>query len=160
MSIEYVTGDATRPVGNGPRVIVHVCNDIGAWGKGFVLALSKRWKSPEQSFRRWHREDGDEPFELGRVQCVEVDPDLCVANLIGQHDIVNKGGVPPVRYDAIRTGLQRVATFAKEHNATIHMPRIGAGLAGGDWNVISRVINEELVNAGLAVTVYDLPIRS
>jgi O-acetyl-ADP-ribose deacetylase (regulator of RNase III) len=42
--IFYMTGDATAPVGEGQKLIVHVCNDIGAWGAGFVLALSKRWK--------------------------------------------------------------------------------------------------------------------
>ena len=42
--IRYVTGDATRPEGEGPKIIVHICNDIGAWGRGFVLALSKRFK--------------------------------------------------------------------------------------------------------------------
>lgn len=160
MPIAYQVGDATRPIGAGPRVIVHVCNDVGAWGKGFVVALSKRWKSPEESFRRWHKDGGSEPFELGQVQFVEFEPELWVANLIGQRDIFNKDDVPPVRYDAIRTGLRRVAAFAKEHNATIHMPRIGAGLAGGDWKVISDIIDDELVNAGLSVTVYDLPPQS
>ena len=160
MPIEYVLGDATRPVGTGPRVIVHVCNDVGGWGKGFVVALSKRWKSPEESFRRWHKEGGAAPFELGQVQFVEVEPDLWVANLIGQHDIVRKGGVPPVRYGAIRSGLERVAIFAKEREATIHMPRIGAGLAGGDWTVISSIVDDELVKAGLTVKVYDYLMRS
>ncbi|RYD76612.1 MAG: Appr-1-p processing protein, partial [Verrucomicrobiaceae bacterium] len=46
MAIHYVTGDATRPEGDGARVICHVCNDIGGWGRGFVTALSKRWKGP------------------------------------------------------------------------------------------------------------------
>ncbi|MEV6001124.1 Appr-1-p processing protein, partial [Streptomyces griseomycini] len=27
----------------GVKVIAHVCNDIGGWGKGFVLAVSRRW---------------------------------------------------------------------------------------------------------------------
>ncbi len=40
--IRYVTGDATRPVGDGDKIIVHVCNDIGGLGRGFVAALSKR----------------------------------------------------------------------------------------------------------------------
>ena len=47
MAIRYVIGDATAPEGEGPKVIVHVCNDIGGWGRGFVVALSKRWDKPE-----------------------------------------------------------------------------------------------------------------
>ncbi len=53
-AIEYVSGDATRPVGDGCKVIVHICNDRGGWGKGFVLALSKRWKQPEAAYRNWY----------------------------------------------------------------------------------------------------------
>lgn len=63
------------------------------------------------------------------------------------------------RYDAIREGLERVAEFALSRGATIHMPRIGAGLAGGDWSVIERLVDEALSDRGLDVTVYDLPPR-
>lgn len=34
--INYIRGDATQPAGDGNRIIVHVCNDIGAWGKGLL----------------------------------------------------------------------------------------------------------------------------
>ena len=52
--LRYHTGDATRPQDAGPRVVVHLCNDIGAWGRGSVLALSARWLQPEARYReRW-----------------------------------------------------------------------------------------------------------
>jgi hypothetical protein len=50
-----------------------------------------------------------------------------------------------------------VAKFAKQQGATVHMPRIGAGLAGGDWGKISRIIEDELAGKGVEVTVYTLP---
>ncbi len=84
MSIEYTTGDATAPVGAGARIIVHVCNDIGAWGRGFVMAISKRWCAPEVRFKAWHRGEEQQPFALGEVQFVQVAENLWVANLIGQ----------------------------------------------------------------------------
>ncbi|XXU05921.1 hypothetical protein WMF40_38440 [Sorangium sp. So ce854] len=49
--IDYRTGDATEPAGAGPRIICHVCNDIGGWGRGFVVALSKKWPEPEARYR-------------------------------------------------------------------------------------------------------------
>ncbi|MDP9352563.1 MAG: Appr-1-p processing protein [Chloroflexota bacterium] len=156
MGIRYVVGDATRPEGTGPRVIVHICNDIGAWGRGFVMALSQRWQEPERQYRRWHRGLEAVPFALGQAQLVPVEEQLWVANLIGQHDIRRAGGRPPIRYDAVREGLSRVAHSALEHAATVHMPRIGSGLAGGDWEIISRIIGEELTENGIQVTVYDL----
>ena len=48
MEILYIKGDATAPIGSGVKVITHICNDIGGWGKGFVLALSKKWKMPKK----------------------------------------------------------------------------------------------------------------
>ncbi|WP_027483124.1 macro domain-containing protein [Deinococcus pimensis] len=161
--LTYLVGDATKPEGTDPRVLVHVCNDQGHWGAGFVLALSKRHPEPERAYRAWAKGEGDLPFELGQVQYVPVESTLWVANLVGQHDIARKArpsDVPPVRYDAIREGLARVRDFAREHGASVHMPRIGAGLAGGDWTIIERVIREELTDQGVAVTVYDLPPRA
>jgi hypothetical protein len=37
------------------------------------------------------------------------------------------------------------------------MPRIGTGLAGGSWPVVEEIIGETLTQAGIRVTVYDLP---
>ncbi len=157
MEIEYKTGDATAPVGAGTKIIVHVCNDIGAWGRGFVMAVSKRWPEPERRYRAWHTGEAEPPFALGEVQFVEVGENIWVANLIGQKDIRASQGVPPVRYEAIRAGLKKVTVEAKRLNASVHMPRIGCGLAGGDWSVIASIIQDELLSAGVRVTVYDLP---
>lgn len=155
MPIEYIEGDATNPGADGPRIIVHVCNDIGGWGKGFVVAISRRWKQPEAAYRQWHKEGGDQPFALGQVQFVEVEPELWVANVIGQRGIRRSSGSPPVRYDAIRDGLTKVAGLASEKSASVHMPRIGCGLAGGDWEEIEPIVEETLCSKSVSVTVYD-----
>ena len=108
--INCVRGDATRPKGTGIKYIIHCCNDIGAWGAGFVLALSKRWKEPEKQYRDWahNREGTGKPFELGQVQIVIVEKDILVVNMIGQRDTHWSNGKPPIRYDAIEEGLNRV----------------------------------------------------
>lgn len=155
--IHYTIGDATSPRGSGQRVIVHICNDIGGWGRGFVLALSSRWKGPEQSYRAWAGGETDLPFELGQVQFVNVEKDIMVANLIGQRDVVPHQGIPPVRYPAVREGLEKVAAKALETRASIHMPRIGCGLAGGKWEEIEPIIHHVLVKKGIEVFVYDPP---
>jgi O-acetyl-ADP-ribose deacetylase (regulator of RNase III) len=152
--IRFVTGDATAPLGNGPRIIVHVCNDLGKWGKGFVLAVSRRWKEPERIYKASFA--GEQPPVLGDVQFVPVATDLVVANLIGQHGIAGRGTkVPPIRYEAIETGLRTVRDRALQHGASVHMPRIGAGLAGGDWSRIEGIVVSTLVDAGVETTVYD-----
>ena len=152
MSIRYLKGDATRPVGTGNKIIVHICNDIGAWGKGFVLAISKRWKDPEIKYREWAKSKDN--FNLGEVQFIQVEPTIWIANLIGQRDIKkDKEGNPPVRYGAIRQGLAKVGYFARQNNASVHMPRIGCGLAGGNWDMIEPSISHELI--GVETFVYD-----
>jgi hypothetical protein len=40
------------------------------------------------------------------------------------------------------------------------MPRIGAGEAGGDWRIISEIIDETLCKQNIPVTVYDLPVAN
>jgi len=154
IQIQYKKGDATAPSATGNKIIVHVCNDIGGWGKGFVLALSKRWKEPEQEYRGWFQ--SKEGFRLGEVQFVQVEDMLWVANLIGQHNTKpDNAGIPPIRYEAIGAGLQKVASFALLNKASVHMPRIGCGLAGGTWDKIEPLIQKELVSKGIETTVYD-----
>ncbi|WP_218034641.1 hypothetical protein [Acrocarpospora corrugata] len=54
--IHYLHGDATCPQAEGPKVIAHICHDQGGWGKGFVLAVSRRWPEPEAAYRRWYQD--------------------------------------------------------------------------------------------------------
>lgn len=152
-SLIYVKGDATQPAGSGPRLIPHVCNNVGAWGAGFVVAISRRWSMPEESYRRWHRAGG---ATLGWVQPVMVEPDLWVVNMIGQEGVgCAPNGTPPIRYEALRTCLAKVGRIARIKGASVHCPKFGAGLAGGDWSIIEQIVQEELVDIGLSVTVYE-----
>ncbi len=153
--IQYVQGDATQPQDEGPKIIAHVCNDIGKWGRGFVLSLSERWEAPEREYKNWYRNQF-QPFGLGEVQFVEVEDDIWVANMIGQRDIKPIGGRPPVRYEAIRDALITVCGFARDQLASVHMPRIGSGLAGGEWIEIEWIISATLLKNFIPVTVYDL----
>jgi len=152
--IQYTLGDATQPV-ERPAIIAHVCNDLGAWGRGFVLALSRRWPFLAASYRAWLTTTY--PRALGTVQCVEVAPSLWVANLIAQHGIHTTSSGPPIRYDALAQCLHQLQLLATQHHASVHLPRIGCGLAGGTWDRVEPLIVDALCAHGIAVTVYDLP---
>lgn len=154
-AITYVRGDATAPRGKGVKLIAHVCNDLGGWGKGFVLAVSRRWPEPEAAYRHWHRERARNDFGLGAVQFVQVGPYTWVANMVGQRGMRTGSKGVPVRYEAIDAALAGVAERAAELNASVHMPRIGCGLAGGTWARVEPLISGQLVSRGIAVTVYD-----
>jgi O-acetyl-ADP-ribose deacetylase (regulator of RNase III) len=154
-TIRYIKGDATCPQAKGAKMICHVCNNIGGWGKGFVLAISKRWKEPEAAYRSWYAEGKEGGFALGKVQFVQVEPSIWIANMIAQRGTKYGSSGPPIRYEAVAQCLRQVAVKALELDTSLHMPRIGCGLAGGDWSKIEPLIQEHLATHGIPVTVYD-----
>ncbi len=81
--ITYLKGDATNPQVGENKIIAHICNDIGGWGKGFLLAISKRWKEPENEYRKGFK--NDENFHLGKIQMVQVENNLWICHMIAQH---------------------------------------------------------------------------
>jgi O-acetyl-ADP-ribose deacetylase (regulator of RNase III) len=153
--IHYVQGDATAPQGEGNKVLAHICTDRGGWGKGFVGAISRRWAEPEASFRAWYKGRAENDFALGAVQFVQVEPAFWVANMLAQHGYNPDRHGPPIRYEAVETCLKKVAEQAKALDASVHMPRIGTGLAGGKWELIEPIIARTLSENNIAVTVYD-----
>ncbi|WP_261510507.1 macro domain-containing protein [Chryseobacterium paludis] len=153
-TINYLKGDATNPQTEGNKIIAHICNDMGGWGKGFVLAISKKRKAPEKEYRNWFKINSN--FDLGEIQLVNVEKEIWVANMIGQHKInTNSQGIPPIRYKAVEECLEKLNDAALRLNASIHMPRIGCGLARGKWEEIEPIINRTLLKNNVKVCVYD-----
>lgn len=154
--IHYLEGDATDIDVVGEKMICHVCNDIGGWGKGFVVAISDRWSEPEADFRHWHSDKNDNDFALGSVQFVQVEADVQVVNMIAQHGIrKGKQNTSPIRYGALSKCLREVAKVAEQRKASIHMPRIGCGLAGGKWDMIEPIIEKSLLSKDVKTIIYD-----
>jgi O-acetyl-ADP-ribose deacetylase (regulator of RNase III) len=154
-ALRVIKGDATSPQAKGPKIVAHVCNDLGGWGKGFVLAVSRRWPEPEKAFREWHRGRAGNDFGLGAVQLVQVQPDLWVANMVGQRGMRTGSNGPPVKYQGIERCLAALTEQATRLGASVHMPRIGCGLAGGKWERIEPLIAGTLLSQDIATTVYD-----
>lgn len=70
--------------------------------------------------------------------------------MIGQKEIKTGSNGVPVRYEAIEKCLETLSL-----NASIHMPRIGCGLAGGKWTEIEPIIERTLLNKNVEVFIYD-----
>lgn len=159
--IRYAIGDATAPVGDGPKLIAHVANDVGAWGAGFTAAINERWMQPYRDYRDWYIASGRlaQPvpaFGLGGTCFTEVDDSLWVASMVAQHGTRGWDNPKPIRYGPLERCLAEVGRFAQWKSASVHMPRIGCGLAGGSWDVVEPLIQDALCARGIAVTVYDL----
>ena len=117
--------DRHRPCVQRPR----------SMGKGFVLAISKRWREPEEAYRSAFA--SQHAPGLGNVQFIRVSDRITVANLIGQHGVrsLRSEAAPPIRYPAIRDGLTKVAEFAQAHGArgdAEDRMRAGRRTLGGD----------------------------
>ncbi len=121
-----------------------------------MLALSRVSIEPERAFRQWYANRANNNFALGNVQFVEFAPETLVANMIGQHKIRTEGGIPPIRYEAVEKSLSKICREALRLGASVHLPRIGCGLAGGDWRQIQLLIEKELCAFDVSVFVYDL----
>jgi O-acetyl-ADP-ribose deacetylase (regulator of RNase III) len=156
--INYSIGDASLPdKGASPRIIAHICNDEGGWGAGFVLALSRRSNLPEVYYRRWQKEGKPVPFSGGHLIIAPYMDDMLVANMIAQHGCgPDAQGTPPIRYTWLINCLIRLRAIAREMNASVHMPRIGCGLAGGTWDKVEIAVEFCLSRYDIPVFVYDL----
>jgi O-acetyl-ADP-ribose deacetylase (regulator of RNase III) len=156
--IHFVRGDALRPRGEGEKIIAHVVNDqTPNWGAGFGKALQSKWPQAQRAFKEgFERTHGS---KLGLTFLSRVDDGVATFQMIAQRGY---GPSPKtrLRYGALRDCLQQLREAAIQRSASIHMPKIGAGEAGGAWSLISNLITEELCTRGIRVTVYELPGRT
>lgn len=160
MKIKYQIGDATSPIGSGCKIIAHCCNTSGAWGAGFVLAVSAKWPVAKEAYKEWFSTES-EGFQLGAIQLVPVATDLIVANMIAQEGTgpswFRGREVPPIRYKALDECLHKLGDHACSMSASVHLPRIGCNLAGGKWECVEPILQRRLTQVGIKVFVYDLP---
>jgi hypothetical protein len=156
--LKHVLGDATTPAGKGVKIICHVVNDkTPNWGAGFGLAVKKKWPDAQRAFQNWATQDRSN-FKLGEVFHSPVSIDTIAFQMVCQHGY-GPSPIPRLRYAALRECLIKLATFAVAESASVHMPRIGSGQAGGSWGLIEQLLDEILVATGVQVTVYDLPFQ-
>ena len=62
----------------------------------------------------------------------------------------------PLDYAALEKGFKFIIEIFKMHKMplTVHMPKIGCGLAGGDWNRVEEIIKNTFINSNIEVYVY------
>lgn len=157
-TIRYVKGNALDINARTVRtaVIVQVVNDATPnWGgAGFSMAVLRKWPKAQDEFRSWASSE----LRLGGVHFAEVVDGVFVASIVAQRGY-GPAKTPRIRYGALEEGIHAIAQFAAEKEASVHMPRIGCGQAGGRWDVIREIIASAFAPRETSVTVYDLPDR-
>ncbi len=125
------------------------------WGAGFGRAVRRKWPKVQQDFAKWvigHHSD----FRLGNIHLSSVDASLLVAHLVAQHG-VGPSPAPRIRYGALERCLDKLGDRALTAGASVHMPRIGTGEAGGSWKIVGEIVEDTLCRRHVEVVVYDLP---
>ena len=156
--IRHVHGDVLKPRGEGLKIVCQLVNDTAKrWGGGIARQAAKLFPAAQKEFATWIA-DIDYRERLGEVHFSTALSHVVIASVVGQRGF-GRSKEPRVEYRAIQAGLERVAAFALSNNASVHLPRIGTGAAGGDWNTIEAMIEEQFVESGLNVNVYTPPPR-
>jgi hypothetical protein len=117
--------------------------------------MKTKWAKAQEEFRNWF----GQRQRLGEVHFCQVEDGVEIATMVSQRGY-GPSDLPRIRYAALEAGLESVSARAQETSASVHMPRIGCGQAGGSWILVEELINSSLIAANVSVTVYDLPNSS
>lgn len=146
--IKYIDGDLIKE-SELFDVIAHCCNCYCTFGAG--IAPQIKAKFPEAFLVDCTTQRGDES-KLGTITFTENTTPI-VVNLYGQYDYTGRRhGEMDLDYDALRSALR---AMKEEFSGLLFgLPKIGAGLAGGDWDVIESIIAEELEGERVMIVNY------
>lgn len=169
-NIKYIDGDLIKLAQNGHfDVIVHGCNCFCTQGAGIAKQMAKYFQTNDSSKYNLESEsDKGNHDKLGNIQSyswyVEQENGkkrrLDVVNAYTQYHYGKKFGVP-FDYDAFALICKKLNQRYKENKyykaRTIGMPKIGAGLAGGDWDRIEKIIEDNMKDVNVVVVMYSNP---
>lgn len=124
-------------------IICQQVNAEGWMGAGLALQIRQKWPIVYEEYRR-------STPQLGEVQIIDVDTKegLWIFNLCAQRT-VGKGVQTEYKYFV--ECLEKVEG-RNRRGWPLYLPwRIGCGLAGGNWNIVIRILLEYLPDAILCV---------
>lgn len=145
--IKFVKGDLFDSKAD---ILAHGVNCKGAFGSGVARTMAIKYPKARHYYLEKYDEEG---WELGDVQFVNVVGGKVIANCATQDGFLPRD-VCHADYEAIRSCMLQVKAFAKPNYRTIAIPKIGAGLAGGSWDIIEKILKE--VFDDYDITVYYL----
>lgn len=139
----------------GSTVIVpHVCNNIDLFDAGFAAQVASYYPEVKANYHMLGKTFLKN--NLGHSQVIKVYEQpkyrhkLYIVNMIAQNGIRNGKNNRPLNYAALVKSMIQVSFFInnstgflqKTENVEIHAPKFGSGLAGGNWNFISELIDD------------------
>ena len=136
MQIEYINGYLLQ---TDVQHIIHGCNSLGVMGSGVALAIRKKYPKAFRDYSDCYNSAG---LHLGQIIVSAQDDGKVIYNAITQKNFGSDKSKVYVSYWAIAEVFRQIESWGV---GKIAMPKIGAGRAHGDWNVISAIIENTLV---------------
>jgi len=147
--IKYKVGDILEAT---EVVIAHGANSMGIMGSGVAKAIRSKYPEAYKIYKKHYDKYG---WKTGEIQVVKIHNTRYVINLITQAGF-GYNGHQYVSYDAIKECFKKLFVWLEENNFNnIAIPMIGGGLGGGDFKIISRII-EDLTPSNIQVVCYKL----
>lgn len=138
MKIIYKQGDLPECTEN---IIVHGCNAKGVMGSGVAAQIKKKYPN---SARAYFNMKENNKMQLGNFSYSEEDDGKTIINAITQEFYGRNPHIVYVSYGAIAHVFMDINKGCKIYGyKEIALPKIGAGLANGDWNIIEQIIEKE-----------------
>jgi len=135
MQIEYRKGDILI---TDIKHIVHGCNSRAVMGSGVAKAIRSKYPQAYKDYNDVYNNNG---LELGNIVVSVQDDGKVIHNAITQKDYGRDATTVYVSYWAIAEVFRKIDSW---NIPEIAMPMLGAGLANGNWNVISAIIGNTL----------------
>ena len=138
------------------KYIAHGVNHQNTMGSGVAKVLYKKYPEVKSDYHKVfdvnrHNFIEDRDYLMGWFDYVNTSEDKIILNCWTQFDY-GYDGKKYVSYDAIHSCFKLIAeTDIKE----VAIPKIGCGLAGGNWEIVSRII-DDATGDDLDVYVYEL----
>jgi O-acetyl-ADP-ribose deacetylase (regulator of RNase III) len=132
-------------------IIAHGVNCRGAFGSGVAGQIARLFPLAKEEYVRKFK--SKEKWKLGDVQFVRVNEKLIIANCATQYNY----GTDKVHvdYDAVASIFNKIIDYAEPTGLSIAVPKIGCGLAGGDWSCVSNIIQQTLQNRKVHLEVWE-----
>lgn len=129
--------------------VCHQCNCQGVMGAGVALAIRRKWPIVYSEYRTAYTQN---KLKLGNVIFVMITNNLYIANLCGQ-DRYGRNALY-TDYQALDKAIHRVSWIREKMNKIINslLPvyfpnHMGCALAGGDWNIVLKIIEKHIPDA-------------
>lgn len=146
-----MSGDLIKLAMDGEfDVIIHGCNCFCTMGAGIARSIKTQFPEAFQADLTTKKGDRSKLGDFSQATFVKNGHDIIVINAYTQFHYSGKEVLAD--YDAIRNVFKKLKS--QFPGKRFGFPLIGAGLAGGDWQVISEIIDQELQGEDFTLVKY------